>query len=77
MLATEVTSTYLTKDELKDSKCCRFCGYGANREVTDCTEFTSMYGKPQTGDGDNDTKTLDLLINKYLPIKVFFQYAKH
>ncbi|CAG7835237.1 unnamed protein product [Allacma fusca] len=60
----------LTRDELKESNCCRFCGYGAKKEISEGDEFTRIYEKSVVEGEELRTVTLDVVINKYLPITV-------
>jgi hypothetical protein len=64
----------LSKETLRDSKCCRLCGFGSqldNNEVDlDSAEFMPLYDKMEQLQEDNER--LDMVVNRYLPLEVSF-----
>ena len=62
----------LRKDQLKDSLSCRFCALNGI-ENENGNEFIPIYERIFIDQDENDCEksiTLDIAINKYLPLKV-------
>ena len=60
----------LSKEELRDSNCCRFCGIGGNVNDPFAVSFIPIFERSDLSQNSNEK--LDVLINRYLPIKVLY-----